>query len=224
MSKFIVLSGRKSSGKTTAANTIRGLLLDYNPNYQIHLTSFATPIKEFCTDIIGLSKEQVYGTDEQKNTLTHIKWDTMPDEIRFRYGDQQNHKFDWEKGYEVPTKSGFMTAREVMQIFGTDIMRTYFYYDIWAQAPFIKYGKSDYDFVIIDDCRFPNEADMSLKNQALLFRLTRKPFPEDTHESELAMDSYPITKYTSLIDNQHIPLENTKDVWKRTLERHEFIK
>jgi len=220
MPKFIVLSGRKSSGKTTAANTIRDLLLDYNPNYQIHITSFATPIKEFCTDVLGLTQEQVYGTDEQKNSLTHIMWNKMPVEIKDRYARPSIG----DSPISLAWPQGSMTAREVMQIFGTDIMRTYFFYDIWAQAPFIKYGKSDYDFVIIDDCRFPNEADMALKNHALLYRLTRKPFPEDTHVSELAMDDYPITKYTSLIDNQHIPLENTKDVWKRILERYEFIK
>lgn len=222
MSKFIVLSGRKSSGKTTAANMIKDLLLKYNPNYKILITSFATPIKEFCKDVIGLTHDQVYGSEEQKNTETHIQWKTMPQEIQDGYA---YHVHGVAGGPDTFAKrEGCLTAREVMQIFGTDIMRTFFHYDIWARAPFYKYADSEYDFVIIDDCRFPNEADVTLKNHGLLFRLTRKPFPQDTHSSELAMDDYPITRYTGLIDNKHISLENMPDVWKRILTRHGFIK
>jgi hypothetical protein len=100
-----------------------------------------------------------------------------------------------------------MTAREVMQVFGTDIMRTYFDFDIWARAPFQKYANSDYDIVIIDDCRFPNEADMALEHDALLIRLKRNVLGDDVHLSEKALDDYDESKYHYVIDNSEYSLE-----------------
>jgi hypothetical protein len=94
-----------------------------------------------------------------------------------------------------------MTAREVMQILGTDIFRNFFDYDVWAKAPFNKnWGFTD--FVIIDDCRFHNEADMALKHDATLIRLTRDVLGADQHISEKAMDDYAWERYHHVIDNQ----------------------
>ena len=239
MPKFIILSGKKQAGKTTCANFIKSYIekqylktkkqeesircSDYNekhnefslpglvgcPTNLVKITSFATPIKQFCKDVLGLSHKQIYGTDAEKNTDTNIKWDTMPFEIRKEYGETLHHNPPilgavvgaGTKYFHttIELKKGYMTAREVMQIFGTDIMRTFFDYDIWAKAPFKKdWGSAQ--FVIIDDCRFPNEADISLKNNGLLIRLTRNPL-QDTHKSELAMDDYDIDKYSYVIDN-----------------------
>ncbi|GAG82717.1 unnamed protein product [marine sediment metagenome] len=44
----------------------------------VKLYSFASPLKNLCMDILGLTHEQCYGTDDQKNTLTHLKWEDMP--------------------------------------------------------------------------------------------------------------------------------------------------
>ncbi len=215
MPKFIVLSGKKQAGKTTVANHLYDILGD---EWNVRITSFAAPIKEFCINVIGLTKQQVYGTDEDKNSPTHIMWDNMPKEIRTRYGTIQGDikvsrtLYDWVR---TPAK-GPMTAREVMQIFGTDVMRTFFNFDIWAEAPFAK--KWNEDIVIIDDCRFPNEADIALKNNAILIRLLRNPL-EDTHVSEMALDDYDISKYNYTIDNSVYedtkPLEMHVDVIMR---------
>jgi len=245
MPKFIVLSGKKQAGKTTVANFIKIHLekqylkakereesircSDYNekhgeflipslvgkPTNLVGITSFAAPIKQFCLDVLGLDRRQIYGTEEQKNTHTNIKWDTMPDEIRLKYGRflKENEIFGTAQeivgrwGFTSPKApmSGYMTAREVMQIFGTDIMRTFFDYDIWAKAPFKKNWGST-EFIIIDDCRFPNEANNALEHKALLIRLLRNPL-QDTHASEIAMDDYDATKYDYVIHNATLSLK-----------------
>ena len=197
MTKFIVLSGRKQAGKTTAADFIATSLRD--ARNIVEITSFASPIKRFCIDVVGLTHEQVYGTDEQKNSLTHIKWVNMPHEIRHRY-DFPNTRQAGSGPYNDTTRT-FLTAREVMQLFGTDIMRNFFDYDIWATAPFAKYKSSTLDYVIIDDCRFPNEADMALKYNALFIRLERNVLGEDIHVSEKALDDYNQDNYSYVIDN-----------------------
>ena len=39
--------------------------------------SFAHKLKQLCVDILGLDKDLVFGNDEQKNTKTHVKWDSI---------------------------------------------------------------------------------------------------------------------------------------------------
>ena len=167
--KFIVFSGKKQAGKTTAARHIADLLGD------AQITSFASPIKEFCINILDIKEEQIYGTDEEKNSPTMYRWENLPLAIKTRYNKKE-------------FKGGPMTAREVMQVFGTDIMRESFDLDIWAKAPFRK--KYDTKWVIIDDCRFPNEAVMSLEYGACLVRLDRCRPSEDNHPSEVALDKF----------------------------------
>lgn len=193
MLKFIVLSGKKQAGKTVSAQFLKTDLEARGKS--VHITSFASPIKDFCIQVVGLTEAQVYGSDKEKNSFTHILWENMPLEILNRYATNISGDFYYDYKY------GPMTAREVMQIFGTDIMRNFFDFDIWAKAPFRKYAESEYDFVIIDDCRFPNEAGMAIKYDALLIRLKRNVLGDDVHISEKALDDYPEEKYTEVIDN-----------------------
>ena len=69
--------------------------------------SFADPLKVIAIELFGLSEDQCYGTDKDKNTPIDIKWENMP-----------IYKLSSAK------KTGFMTAREFLQYFGTDICRS----------------------------------------------------------------------------------------------------
>ena len=40
--------------------------------------NFADPLKRMCIGLFGLTREQCYGTDEEKNSLTDILWDDIP--------------------------------------------------------------------------------------------------------------------------------------------------
>lgn len=64
--------------------------------------SFADNLKQkVCIDVLGLSWEQCYGTDEQKNSLTHLKWEDMPGVIT----TDRLFSFD---GYETSGGFGLM--------------------------------------------------------------------------------------------------------------------
>ena len=65
--------------------------------------------------------------------------------------------------------------------------------------------------MIIDDCRFPNEADIALEHDAILIRLTRDVLGDDCHVSEKALDDYP-EKYTYFIDNDRY--DDIRDLFK----------
>jgi len=189
MTKYIVFAGKKQVGKSISAEFMMNYINE-EVGMTARIVSFADPIKDFCVKVLGLSNYQVYGNDIEKSKPTKYLWDNMPTDITGWYYDNPS----------VPNgKTGPMTVREVMQVFGTDIMRKCFDYDIWARVPFRMGGT---DFVIVDDCRFPNEADIALANKAILIRIEREA-PEDGHESEKALDYYPQENYSYIIQNNH---------------------
>ena len=125
--------------------------------------SFADPLKSIAIQLFGLTEEQCYGTDEDKNTPINIKWENMPNVIN---------------------ASGFMTAREFLQHFGTDVCRG-IKPDIWTSACINRILSSGTELAIVPDVRFPNEVESIQKAGGKVIRLTRKPH-EDEHDSETA--------------------------------------
>ncbi len=213
MAKFIVISGKKQSGKTTAAKYMAGRL----PTSKV--ASFADPIKEFCQVSLGLTEAQIYGSDEDKNSYTDILWQNLPREIQWRYVPTIPA---CSKCHQVPmfhigngVKEGPMTAREVMQIFGTDICRQSFGQDVWVNALFRKYSNTLHKYIVVDDCRFPNELTAARKHKAVTIHLTRDVLGLDQHISEKALDGW-ITedRYDHIIDNQDLTIEETKAILK----------
>ena len=73
----------------------------------VKLYSFADGLKQLCMEFFGLSHNQVYGTDTDKNTKTNIMWEDIP---------------TWQNS-SLNTNRGAMTSRELLQYFGTDVMR-----------------------------------------------------------------------------------------------------
>jgi hypothetical protein len=61
--------------------------------FSIKIYSFADPLKDFCINVFGLSPTQMYGTDDDKNSTTHISWDDMPEEIRIKYSKNKRGSF-----------------------------------------------------------------------------------------------------------------------------------
>ena len=57
----------------------------------------------------------------------------------------------------------------------------------------------DSDFWIVSDVRYKNEADELLSRGALLIRVERPVLSEDTHQSEVDLDSY--DKFSYIIEN-----------------------
>lgn len=201
--KTIILgiSGRKQAGKT---ETFKFIERENAWNHRIAVVdfSFANALKTLCVEYLGLTFEQVYGTDAQKNSLVeHLLWENFP-------------VSECSQG-----KSGPMTAREVMQFSGTEIFRR-FYPGIWAAkalASIDNWVETEENFersnvhtlvAVLPDMRFPNEADAVLAKGGRVLRLTRTPFPEDTHESETSLDrdSYDWDKF-EVFDNSQLGVD-----------------
>lgn len=245
--KIIGFSGRKQSGKNTCSNVIIGwemLSLGITRNFKItnsgqlwvsdilgeesnagifdvtssdqsmvnflkanldhfvKLYSFADLLKKsICMDILGLTRDQCYGADKQKNTDTEISWSSLP-------------------FYDAETKNKKMTAREVMQVVGTDFFRA-LYPNVWADATIRKIQEDSPHIAIVADCRFPNEVEAIQNAGGKVIRLTKNSNGKDAHISEVALDkeNFDWNKFDFIIENDDIPLgEQNKKLYGQLKE------
>lgn len=82
------------------------------------------------------------------------------------------------------------TPRTIMQLFGTDCMRNFFGYDFWVQKMEHQLLLLPQHDIVIDDVRFPDEADMVTRKNGILIQVVRSNNPlalqsaEALHASE----------------------------------------
>lgn len=163
----------------------------------VKVYSFADRLKQILMLLFGISFERLYGSDEQKNKPTDIKWS----DVKFLLSEEMVEKLSKKQPDEsfaiVDSWNKYMTGREMAQIFGSDVCRK-IKNNCWVEACYADILHEGYPFVIIADARFPNELNFMKDVGAKLVRLTRKPF-DDNHVSETALDSY--DKFDLVIDN-----------------------
>lgn len=137
--------------------------------------NFADPLKTLCIDILGLEYNQCYGSDEDKNQLVNCYWDNKQ-----------------------------LTAREVLQIVGTDMFRK-MQNHVWSNATIRQILREQPNVAIIADCRFPNEVDAIKNVGGIVIKLTRNPHHSD-HASEIALDpnQYDQFNFDLIIENHDI--------------------
>lgn len=162
--------------------------------------SLADPLKAAAKILFGLTDEQMYGTQDQKESSTAWYWKQN------KYG-----------------KQGAMTARDILQFFGTEIMREGFDFDFWVKSLQVnvdnllhKNKKVHPDsklIVLVPDVRFPNES-VFLDILIDIYRKEAELANVDGHISEksgmLIPDSrvdYSVDNNSSIVDLQ----ENAKE-------------
>ena len=139
--------------------------------------NFAYPLKNLCIDILGLEYNQCYGSDEDKNQLVNCYWDNKQ-----------------------------LTAREVLQIVGTDMFRK-MQNHVWSNATIRQILREQPNVAIIADCRFPNEVDAIKNVGGIVIKLTRNPY-NSNHASEIALDpdQYDQFNFDLIIENNDISI------------------
>lgn len=185
MTAIIAFAGRKQSGKTTCANAVYKAA---SPLSCI-IYNFADPLKtDICMNILGMSYEQCYGDDNDKNTNTGLIW----------------------QGKDL-------TAREVMQFVGTDIFRQ-MKHDVWAGATIEKIKSQKPDIAVIADCRFPNEVQAVKNAGGIVIKLTRNPFNSThASETALDENNYDKSNFDLVIDNEKLNISQQLNLVLRFL-------
>lgn len=212
---IIGVSGKKQSGKNTMCDCLYKLFAEKYSSDDVSILSFADALKQkACKDILGLTEEQVNGTDEDKNSLTIYKWENLPGEVIARYATHGS-SIEWTEGHNgivhgqapVTYREGFMTAREIMQIVGTDIFRNFFDNDIWVNATLRNIEQSSARVILISDVRFPGEVDSIINNGGYVIRLSRDTCQTDPHPSETALDDFDFKhKNCIMFDNKEMDI------------------
>jgi len=156
--------------------------------------NFATPLKRVCMNVFGLTHEQCYGTDEEKNTHINIMRENLPD-----VPSDHNH--------------GPMTAREFLQHFGTDICRR-IKPDVWTSICINDIVDDESELAVIGDCRFRNEVDAVHEAGGKVIRLLRRP-SDDKHSSENDLQDY--DGFDHVIDNSNMTIEECNKELLNTL-------
>jgi hypothetical protein len=191
---IIGFSGRKGAGKDTCAAAMMRRLERNYPQLTVRYFAFGNYLKIICQDLFGLTETQCWGTNEDKDTPTALRWEDFPIPPE-----------------EKPRQAGPMTAREVLQYFGTNIVRR-LNPDAWVRYLIEDHiPDSHVDVALIVDGRFPNETDGVLAAGGKVIRLTRTPYPEDHALSEIALDQkvYDWCRFSLVLDNAHLSIQQT---------------
>jgi hypothetical protein len=161
---------------------------------------FADPLKEMCVNLFNLDPQNVYGNDAQKNKLTTINWESVPDNIN--------------------NKTGPMTHREFLEHFGTQVVRK-IYHNAWSEFALKRILKEQSEVAIIPDVRFPNEVEIIKKYGGIVIRLTRNVY-NSVSESESSLDQskfdwnnfdYILDNDTCSLDELSNKLDGIKHLW-----------
>lgn len=203
----------------------------------VRVYSFADLLKEeICIKTLGLTREQCYGTDEQKNSLTNLYWENMPGIICDKNCDLYEQVTEARKDpgsypsiYSTMTthEPGQMTAREVMQFVGTEIFRK-MYAGVWVEALLRRIKKESPMLAIVADVRFLDELD-SIETAAepltgKTVRLARDIHKgKDQHPSETALDDLTPDDFSCYIDNQEMSIEEQNQKIKEALEEWKWL-
>ncbi len=203
MQLTIGICGRARHGKGTLANLMWQWFEKRGQTAQV--ISFADPLKQFLIDFIG-RKEPFRGNDEQRNApVTEITWaDLTPafvEAARVSFPDLQLESHP--------------TGRQLMQLFGTEVIRTNFCANAWVRIAGGR-AKQFNGVTIVDDVRFPNEAYLRHDGPVMfgifdaIYKIVRPGMPVLTHPSETEVDKIPLESFERVF-------ENDGDIWQLNL-------
>ena len=178
----------------------------YNMWPYVKSYSFADPLKNIATELFDIKEENIRGTDIQKNAKIPITWASMPGVITCaKAAKLAPIKKLIDSGKLTYHKNGKMTGREFLQFFGSEVCRR-IYEEIWVSR-LVKDVESEGSLLaVIDDCRYPNEAEAIQNAGGKVIRLTRSNY-KDSHKSENAFDED--YEFDAVIDNQNMTIQET---------------
>lgn len=205
--KIIGFCGKKGSGKDTLAGFLSFNSLEFF-GCRSSIFSFAEPMKLIAINFFGLRHKQVFGSLDDKNSLTEYAWEDLP------------HYNEIKSTYKI-IPSGKMTAREFLQEFGTGVVRKMNKL-IHINACFNMISKQNYPLNFITDVRFENEIDSIKDAGGIIIKLNRST-DNDNHISETELDRC-TDKFDIVLNNEKMSKEEQKIEILNKLKQINWIK
>ena len=164
--------------------------------------AFAEPLKDLCTNLVGISNEAVWGTHEDKNKLTTVLWEDFPKEQRGK-------------------NTGPMSGRECMEQVAKLIRKLN--PDAFCLA--LKKNIEGYNSThsLVNDIRRENELDLIQSMGGKVIRLTRttEEAANNSDESNVGLDD--CKKFDYILDNSKQNLEETLAEFRDYLLKIEWM-
>lgn len=176
--KLLGIHSAKGGGKSTFGSLLKHALKEQS--LEARVVPFAGPLKEACTAIFGCdSIDNFYGTDDDKNKEATFWKEKLGEE--------------------------FSTYRKILQTMGTDKFRKMLNENIWVLSfhrRLLSLQKYNDYLIIVDDVRFPNEAEFILRNGGTIIKVDHilRNVSNDPHLSEKPLPADYI-KYSWMFDN-----------------------
>jgi hypothetical protein len=213
---IIGINGKIGAGKDTLGMILQALTFTKYPGYKgdpleylemyegrpnhkddgAVIRKFADKLKEIASMLTGIPRGD-FEKQEVKDMKLGEEW-TVERGINGLAGPKGKYA-TYDRHYSP------LTVREFLQKLGTDAMRFGLHKDVWVNALFADYrvnpGMISLPDWIITDVRFPNEAQRVKDMGGIMVRVERpdNPFPQSTHESETALDSW---KFDHIVTNE----------------------
>ncbi len=220
MSKVISILGKKGHGKDYISELIAEKLKN-EFNVEIKRLAFADRLKEMLNLLTGIELGLFYSQVFKNKYMINLR-NFEVSEIDYRVSTVSSKSFneDLFKQFDV-----WISIRELLQYFGTDIMQKAFGKQVWINAT-LK-GIEENKINIFTDTRFISEYKALKSEDAFTVRI-HNPFvhSNDYHPSEIELDGYPadfqiINAWNPDIDNSEqlntqidLLITQLKEEWK----------
>lgn len=203
--KIICISGKMRNGKNTLADFLKEELFTINPNTSLAICAFADELKKYCSKDFELLGNYLNNFSENLKTSINMYNDLLDLNPSRKFANQNINKMIdslklyKENFYENKTE----ISRIILQITGTSIFRNRIDKDFWAKKLKENILKTNNEYTLIQDCRFPIELEIfsDLNDYELVtIRVERNlPTNNNNHESETALDNW--TTWNYIVDN-----------------------
>lgn len=172
---IVAFSGAAGSGKDFAAKALRSLLEERG--HTVEFMAFADKLKDSCCHLFDWDRDRLENDREYK-----------------------------ESGLEdCPYCLALgKTRRQLLQEYGTEACRNGIDNEFWTKLMQVRLDKSETDYVLITDCRFPNEVNFVRKNLGAVMHVIGKETmtSSSSHASERSLDSY--DSWDLVLDNSEM--------------------
>ena len=191
MNNIIVISGLKNSGKDTVADMLQYCLSVPEPfrkywmyrhyryafNSTYEKVAFADSLKDTLSVLFGIPVEKFYERDFKEHFyIKGLEITDTPDNI---LDEDSFIKMLNKKDFSF-LKTHFITIRQLLQCFGTEIVRGLFGNAFWAERAM----KHTFDKMIITDLRFKVELEAVRKRNGLVLYIDNPNCIPEQHASE----------------------------------------
>jgi hypothetical protein len=233
MLKIIGISGKKQSGKNTAANYIsgdvlrsQGMISDYilNDKGSLQIKTLDHNGNVGWGEFDLLRKDSEFCSYAENAIWPHVKIYHFADYLKKICVDLFDLTPDQVYGTDIDKNSATnynMKAIEVLHYFGTDVMRK-IKDSIWVDYTIKKIKEEESSVALIPDVRFPNEVAKIKEAGGVVIRLDRNVFDSDHHcETSLDENKYDWSNFDYIIKNNDgnvsdlcKDLEQLKPLWR----------